>query len=239
VANREFARKLFGSVTGALGRYFKLQDGRRVQVVGVVEDGKYMSVAELPHPAMFVPCLQAPATLEYFLVRSRRAPAELAGTIRAKLHELDPELPVDTGTWASCLDVALFPSRVAVVALGVLGGIGAVLSITGIFGMAAFSVSRRMKDLGIRIALGAQRGELLRITLGKPVALLAAGSAVGVALGVLSSHVLGVIVYGATPRDPLVWVGVLLVMALLGVAATWIPAQRALSVDPLRLLREE
>jgi len=116
---------------------------------------------------------------------------------------------------------------------------GAMLSITGIFGMAAYSVSKRLRELGIRIALGAQRKEVLRAALGRAFKLLAFGSTAGLLLGLLASRVLAFIVYQATPRDPLVLVGVVLSMALLGLLATWVPARRALSVDPVRLLLDE
>jgi ABC-type antimicrobial peptide transport system permease subunit len=114
-----------------------------------------------------------------------------------------------------------------------------VLSITGIFGMAAYSVSKRMKELGIRMALGAQPTEVLQAALGRAFKLLAIGSAAGLILGILASRVLASIVYQATPRDPLVLAGVVLAMSLLGLLAAWIPAQRALSVNPMILLREE
>ncbi len=123
--------------------------------------------------------------------------------------------------------------------LGVLGGMGAMLAITGIFGMAAYSVSKRLRELGIRVALGAQRKEVLQAALGRPLKLLAFGSAAGLFLGILATRVLAFIVYQATPRDPLVLAGVVLAMLLLGLLATWIPAQRALSVEPSILLREE
>jgi ABC-type antimicrobial peptide transport system permease subunit len=113
------------------------------------------------------------------------------------------------------------------------------LSITGIFGMAAYAVSRRLRELGIRMALGARWMEVLQTALGRPLKLLAVGSAAGLLLGVMAARVLSYIVYEASPRDPLVLCGVVLVMLLLGLLATWIPAQRALSVDPLMLLREE
>jgi ABC-type antimicrobial peptide transport system permease subunit len=116
---------------------------------------------------------------------------------------------------------------------------GAMLAITGIFGMAAFTVSKRLRELGIRMALGAQRKEVLRAALGRPVKLLAFGSAAGLLLGILAAKVLAFIVYQANPRDPLVLTGVVFAMLLLGLLATWIPAQRALSVNPLILLREE
>jgi ABC-type antimicrobial peptide transport system permease subunit len=134
---------------------------------------------------------------------------------------------------------AFFASRMATLSLGVLGLMGAILSITGIFGMAAYSVSKRLKELGIRVALGARRKEVLQAAIGRAFKLLAIGSAVGLGLGILATRVLAFIVYQATPRDPVVLTGVVLAMALFGLVATWIPAQRALSVNPLILLREE
>jgi ABC-type antimicrobial peptide transport system permease subunit len=127
----------------------------------------------------------------------------------------------------------------ATVSLGVLGMMGAMLSITGIFGMAAYSVSKRLKELGIRVALGAQRKEVLQAALGRAFKLLAIGSGAGLVLGLLATKVLAFIVYQATPRDPVVLVGVVLAMAALGLLATWIPARRALSVNPLVMLRED
>jgi ABC-type antimicrobial peptide transport system permease subunit len=100
-------------------------------------------------------------------------------------------------------------------------------------------VSQRLRELGIRMALGARKRELLKAALERAVRLLAFGSAAGLALGLLASKVLELVVYEATPRDPVVLAGVVLAMALLGVIATWIPAQRALRVDPMALLREE
>jgi predicted permease len=239
VVNREFARRIFGSPTNAVGRSYKMQDGMRIQVVGIVENGKYRYLTEDPLPAMFFPMLQSPSSETSLVVRSNRDPQQLAAAVRNALRDLDSGLPSYIETWNKQLDLALFPSRVATVSLGVLGVLGAMLSITGIFGMAAYSVSRRLKELGIRIALGAQRKEVLQAALGRAFKMLALGSAAGLLLGILASRVLAFIVYHATPRDPLVLGGVVLAMVLLGLLATWIPAQRALSVDPVRLLREE
>ncbi len=238
--NEEFADKMFGSVTNAIGRYYKLQDGTRVQVVGVVEDGKYLSVTEDQQQAMFLPSPQSPTSAAaYIAVRSQRDPQELAEAIRSKVRELDAGLPVDTQTWNSMLTVVMFPSRMATMSLGVLGVMGAMLWITGIFGMAAYSVSKRLREFGIRVALGAQRAEVLQAALGRAIKLLVVGSVAGLILGVLATRVLASIVYQATPRDPLVLAGVVLTMSLLGLVATWIPARRALSVDPMTLLRDE
>jgi ABC-type antimicrobial peptide transport system permease subunit len=240
VVNQEFARKIFGSASSALGRYYKTPDGTRVRVVGIAEDGKYTAnLAEDPQPAMFLPILQSPSSDTWLVLRSNRDRQQLVAAIRSKLRELDPGLPAFIQTWNEEMNGALFAPRMATASLGVLGMMGAMLSITGIFGMAAYSVSKRLRELGIRIALGAQRTEVLQAALGRAVKLLAIGSTAGLLLGLLATRVLAFIVYQATPRDPLVLAGVVLAMAFLGLLATWIPAQRALSVDPMMLLREE
>jgi predicted permease len=239
VVNSEFARKMFGSVEKAMGGFFKTKDGVRTQVVGIVENGKYSSLTEDPKPAIFVPLQQSPSSGTSMIVRSARDPQQLDAAIRSKIRELDRGLPVYIQTRLRELDAMLFGPRMATLSLGVLGLMGAMLSITGIFGMAAYTVSKRLRELGIRIALGAQRREVLRAALARPLKFLAFGSAAGLILGVLGSRVLAFIVSQASPRDPLVLSGVVLAMLLLGLVATWIPAHRALSVDPLALLREE
>ena len=240
VVNQECARKVFGAPSRALGNYFKLRDGTRIQVVGIVEDGKYTAnLAEGPQPAIFLSLLQTPSNETWLVLRSTGNPEQLAATIRARLRELDAGLPAFIQTWNSEMNGAMFAPRMATLSLGVLGLLGAMLSITGIFGMAAYAVSKRKRELGIRIALGAQRKEVLQAALGRALRLLAFGSGIGLLLGILASRVLASIVYQATPRDPLVLAGVVLAMALLGVVATWVPAQRALAIDPAVLLREE
>jgi len=240
IVNRIFAGRIFGSSTNALGGFYKVEDGTRIQVVGIVEDGKYSpNITEDLRPAMFLPILQSPSTDTWLVVRSSRNPQQLAAAMRTKLRDLDAGLPTFIQTWNQAMDGALFPSRMAALSLGVLGVMGAMLSVTGIFGLAAYSVSKRLRDLGIRMALGAQRKEVLQAALGGALKLLAFGSAAGLALGILASRVLAFIVYQATPRDPLVLACTVLVMSLLGLVATWIPAQRALSIDPAVLLRQE
>jgi predicted permease len=239
VVNQQFAHRVFGSMTDAMGGYYKRRDGTRIQVVGIVEDGKYGSLTEDPQATMFLSILQSASSESYMVVRSDGDPRQLAAAIRSKLRDLDAGLPSYIQTWNAAMNGALLAPRMATISLGVLGVMGAMLSITGIFGLAAYSVSKRKRELGIRIALGAQRKEVLQAALGRPFKLLAFGSAAGLLLGILASRVLALIVYQATPRDPVVLAGVVLAMALLGLIATWIPARRALSIDPVILLREE
>ena len=239
VVNRKFARTLFGSVGNAIGSSYKIWNGTRVRVVGVVEDGKYHSLTEEQEPAMFYSFLQQPSGTVRLVVRARRDEEETAAALRETLRGLNPGLPVTIETWDRALTFVLFPARVASVALGVLGLLGAMLAITGIFGMASYVVSKRMRELGIRVALGANQRKVLTAALERAFRLLVMGSVAGIVLGVLATGVLAHIVYQATPRDPFVLGGVVLTMLVVGLIAAWIPAQRALGVDPIILLREE
>ena len=239
VVNREFARKVFGSVEKAIGGHYKVWGGTRVEVVGVVQDGKYETLTEDTQPAMFYSFLQQPNSDTWIIVRSHRDPQETAAALQRTMRSLDPALPLEIKTWDNELDSALFAARVATVALGVLGLLGAMLAITGIFGMASYAVTKRMRELGIRVALGANQGKVLGAALGRAFRLLAIGSAAGLVLGILATRVLSYIVYQATPKDPIVLGGVVLIMLAVGLVAAWIPARRALAVDPMILLREE
>jgi ABC-type antimicrobial peptide transport system permease subunit len=137
------------------------------------------------------------------------------------------------------MNSALFAARVATVALGVLGLLGAMLAVTGIFGMASYTVSKRLREFGIRMALGARRKQVLRTALGRAFILLSVGSVAGLGLGLAATKVLSFIVYQASPNDPVVLGGVILAMLMLGLVAAWIPAQKALAVNPTILMREE
>jgi len=239
LVNRQFAVKVFGSVDKAIGGHFKYWGGERAEVVGVVEDGKYRTLTEDQQPAMFFSFQQHPSSGVYLAVRSERDPAEIAGALERTMHGLDAGLPLMVRTWSHEMTWALFAARVATVALGVLGMLGAMLAVTGIFGMASYTVSKRLRELGIRMALGAQRKQVLKTALGRAAALLSVGSIAGVVLGLLATKVLSFIVYQAAPNDPVVLGGVVLTMLVLGLVAAWVPAQRALAVNPTILMREE
>jgi predicted permease len=241
IVNQAFARKIFGSVAKAIGGHFRDGDQKRLEVVGVVEDGKYIALTEETQPAFFRPAAQlaTPISGAWLVVRSSRTPQQIAGAIHDVLHNLDEALPFTLMTWDEEQNSALFAARAATLSLGVLGGLGAMLAITGIFGMASYSVGKRLKEMGIRIALGAARMQVLRAALGRAFRLLAFGSIAGLGLGIAATHLLSYIVYQASPRDPVVLAGTVLAMLLLGLLATWAPAQRALSVDPSKLMRED
>jgi ABC-type antimicrobial peptide transport system permease subunit len=174
-----------------------------------------------------------------FVARLRRAMNEIAATLERTLSGLEPNAEIKVQSWPVALGGMFFPARAATMSLGVMGLLAAMLAVTGIFGIAAYNVSHRMKELGIRVALGARTKYVLSAAVGRPIVLLGVGSLVGLLLGVIASRLLGQIVYQANPMDPVVLGGAVLTMALLGIAASAIPALRALAVDPSRLMREE
>jgi predicted permease len=237
VVNETFARKMWGE-TPPIGQRF-LVSGNLTEVVGVAEDGKYHDMQEAPQPVVYLPFSQSDGGEGVFVVRSPRAPNEMEVALERTLSGIAPNAPITVQRWSDALDGELFPARAATVALGAMGLLAAMLAVTGIFGMAAYSVSRRMKELGIRVALGARKAQVMSAAIGRPIVLLGVGSMVGLLSGLFASRLLGQIVYQANPRDPLVVGGAVLTMALIGIAASAIPARRALAVDPSKLMREE
>jgi predicted permease len=239
IVNQIFAKRLFGTVD-AVGMHFPTGPGSEMEVVGVVEDGKYNTLTEDPQPAIFWPMAQSPDNDTVLLVRLQAAPAEMIPAIRQAILQVDSGLPTfSLGTWSEALSLVTLPARAATVALGVLGGWAMMLAVTGIFGLASYTVSKRMREFGIRVALGAQQVQVLRAALQRVAIVLAAGSIAGLALGVAASKLLASIVYQATASDPLVILAAVLSMAGVGLISAALPARRAISVQPARLLRDE
>jgi predicted permease len=237
IVNQTFARNLWGQ-TPAIGQRFILK-GNLTEVVGVAENGKYHDLEESPQPAVYLPLSQVGQSETVFVVRSRLAPNETAAALARTLSVIQPNVPITVESWPDVLAGELLPARAATVALGVMGLLAAMLAATGTFGMAAYNVSRRKKELGIRAALGARRTQVMSAAVGRPMVLLGVGSVVGLLSGLFATRLLGQIVYQANPRDPVVLGGAALTMVLLGIAASAIPACRALAVDPSQLMREE
>ena len=237
IVNQTFARRMWGE-TPAIGERFILKD-HLTEVVGVAEDGKYYEIMEPQQPVVFQPLLQTENGVAVFVVRTTRAQNEMVTALERTLGAIEPNALITVQTWPDAMAQVLFPARAASVGLGVMGLLAAMLAATGIFGMAAYNVSRRMKELGIRVALGARTEHVMSTAVGRPIVLLVLGSLAGLLLGVFASRLLGQIVYQANPRDPVVVINAVLIMALLGIAASAIPALRALAVDPSKLMREE
>jgi predicted permease len=244
IVNRQFARRLFHT-EHVVGRYFKDSTGLLVQIVGIVADGKYFLPSEDPQETAFFSILQRPSTATSLIVRTRPDPtgattADMGVTVRNTVRDLDAAVPIRTSSdWRSQLAMSFFPAQVATVALGLFGAFGLLLSITGTFGLASYTVSKRMRELSIRVALGAQARQVLAAALGRMVVLLAGGSLAGLLLGVAASRVLSVIVFQASAQDPLVLAAVAFTILLTGSLSVAGPVRRALHIDPAQVLREQ
>ncbi len=238
IINQTLAHILFGNAP-AVGRYFAEPGPALYRVVGVVEDGKYDSITENPQAAMYWPLAQSNDNNTTLVVRSNLSDAGIAKVLSGMMAKIDPSLPVTIESWPSALALALFPARVASVALSVLGLLAGMLAITGIFGMTSYAVARRLREMGIRAALGAQRLQILQTALGRVGGILVLGSVAGLLLGAVASRVLASIVYDASIYDPVVVAGAVGTMLLIGVISALVPAKRAWQVDPARLLRED
>jgi predicted permease len=239
IVNQEFARRLFHS-EHAVGRYFKNGDGVSIQIAGIVADGKYFTFSEDPEAAAFFPISQKANTSTALIVRTRRDTADMVAAIREVLRDLDRAVPIrDLGPWNSQLALTFFPIQVATVALGIFGAFGLLLSIAGTFGLASYTVSKRLRELSIRVALGAHAKQILSAALGRMLILLATGSVVGMLLGVAASRLLSAIVYQATAQDPLVLAAVAVTLLFTGSFSVAGPVRRVLHADPAILLREQ
>src|SRR5215469_9245052 len=240
LVNLTFAKEVLGT-RDAVGKRFRVGSSPHLtQIVGLVEDGKYEALTEDPHPAVFFPIAQMPNTTTMLVVRADGFDPNLITAIRNTIRHQDPAVPVySLGPWQEILGLALFPARAATVGLTAFGILGLLLAVTGIYGLAAYSVARRVREIGIRVALGCQPRKLLRVVLGRAMVLLAAGSGVGLLLGVAAGKVLAQVVYQASADDPVVLISVAITMIMVGVVSTAIPARRAAKVDPMVALRDE
>lgn len=239
VVNQKFARSLFHT-DDVVGRYFKRHAGVPIQIVGVVADGKYLSISEDQQEAAFYPVLQEGNLATSLVVRPQGDVADMAAAVRRVIRDLDPTIPIrESGSWNSQLAMNFLPAQVATVALGLFGAFGLLLSIAGTFGLASYTVSKRLRELSIRVALGAQARQVLSAALGRMLVLMAAGSVVGMCLGVAASRLLSAIVYQASAQDPLVLAAVAFTVVLTGSLSVAGPVRRALHADPATLLREQ
>jgi predicted permease len=239
IVNQEFARRLFDS-EHAVGRYFKNQSGVSIQIVGLMADGKHFTLSEDPEAAAFFPISQHGDTRTALIVRTRRDTADIVASIREVVRDFDPGVAFqESGPWNTQLALSFFPSQVATVALGLFGAFGLLLSIAGTFGLASYTVSKRLRELSIRVALGAQAKQILSAALGRMLILLGSGSVVGIVLGVAASRLLSAIVYQASAQDPFVLAAVAFTTVLTGSLSVAGPVRRVLYADPATLLREQ
>jgi predicted permease len=243
VVNDAMARRDWGSAEAALGRSFRVgkADAPAVTVVGVVADHKVRSVGEAPRPYVHFPLAQRPANNGYLLVRARAADAApLVERLRRLALALDPEVAVtETTTLAGFMAVSLYPVRMGATLLGAFGCLALGLASVGLYGVIAYSVARRRREMGIRLAVGADPGALLRLVVGQGMKLVGAGVLVGGAVALAATRLLGGVLHGVSALDPLAFAAAAAVLALAGWAANAVPAARAARTHAAVVLRGE
>jgi len=238
--NETFARSFAGTAS-VIGKRFRVRpDSGWIEVVGVVESGKHLSLSKGPVPAVYVLRGQVCSTSGTVAVRSNLAPGEAAGLIRRTVAGLDPGVTLyDTGSLADHLALQALPGRVAAAALSGFGLLALLLSATGIYGVVAYAVTLRTREIGIRMAIGAGVGDVVRLVVGRVAVLLVAGVLAGLAAaGLLAPRLLGIL-FGAASPGAFSFTVAALAMAGAGVAACWFPVRRALAIEPAVALRSE
>jgi predicted permease len=240
IINETFARRFFPG-ENPIGKQFSLGslEGRKTQIVGVVEDGKYAGLNEDPKPLVCRPLWQSDVGSTSVIVRTEGDPRKLMTTLRREVQQLDPTLPISTSTLVDKLSLPLLPARIAATVLGGFGLLALALAAIGIYGVISYTVLSRTHEIGIRMALGAQRSTVLRLVLGQGMTLTLIGVAIGVSAALALTRLMKSLLFGVSASDPATFVtasGVLVAVALL---AGYLPARRATKVDPLVALRHE
>jgi macrolide transport system ATP-binding/permease protein len=213
--------------------------GRWLRVVGVVKDSKYSSVREDPTPFFFVPVRQNSLRASVLIIRTPVAPQTMAIALARQVHALDANLaPYEVITLQEQLERSTSPQMVALTLVGVLGGLALLLAAIGLYGVISYAVNQSTRELGLRIALGASAGDLLRLVLSQGLVLITAGVVIGTTAALGLTRLMGNLLYKVSPRDPVAFGSAFLVITISSLAAVLIPALRAAGTDPARALRE-
>jgi len=213
--------------------------GRWLQVVGVAKDSKYENVREIPKPFFYVALRQNFARGAGLFIRTRLNPDAMRAALIREVHAIDGNLALfEVITLQEQVDRSTSAQLVAVTLVGVLGGLALLLAAIGLYGVMSYAVSQSTRELGLRMALGATPSHLLRLVMSRGLALTAAGIVGGTAVALVSTRLLGYLLYNVSPRDPLSFGSAFLVITLASLAACFLPAWRATRTDPLQALRD-
>lgn len=240
IINQSLARRLFPNEDAIGKRIAQGPTGPWREVAGVVQDGKYQSLSDEAQPALFWPRAQRYDPSMCIVARSTMPPAEVLRRLQQAVYSIDPTLPFfQAGSLEEHLNLPLLPARIAAIMLGGFGALAVVLAATGLYGLLAYSVAKRTREIGIRVAVGASRRDVLSLVLSRAMAIVAAASAVGAGLALSVGRFFAPILYGVNPRDPATFAVSILLMAAIGTVACLIPARRALGIEATVALRED
>jgi macrolide transport system ATP-binding/permease protein len=244
IVNETLARRYIvnnGDLEQAIGHKIALRDHDSIPIVGVVKDSNYGRIGEPPPPVFYMTYAQMGRPSATLHVRTEGDPGEMTAQVRAQLRSLDADIaPISVLTLHNVvLGSGLFLPRVSALLGGSFGVVALSLAVVGLYGVVSFLVGRRTQEIGVRIALGAQRGKILRMILANGVSLALVGLAVGIGLSFLFTPLMGGLLMDVNPRDPEVFLTIAAALLAATVGASWIPARRATRVDPMEALRYE
>jgi predicted permease len=240
VINQAMARK-FWPEGSPVGRTFTLEfGGGQYQVVGVTADHRVNTVNERPTPYLHFAALQRPLRYNYLVARTAGDPVQLLASLRRELLSMEPGLVfVNSATMTTSMAASLLPARVAAYLAGAFGGLGTLLAAIGLYGVIAFSVARRTREIGVRMAIGANGGAVLAMVMRQGLLLAAIGAVAGMVLAGVAAQAMRGGLYGVGPFDPVAWMVALTVLFTAAALANYIPARRAMRINPVTALRTE
>jgi predicted permease len=238
VVNESFAARYWPGEE-PLGKRLAFGGVESIEIVGVARDGKYQSLTETPLPYLYRPYLQSYGEMKLH-VRVAGDLAAMIPLLRTEIRALDAQLPIlSLTTMESAMAFATLPQRIAASLLGVCSALALLLAAVGLYGVVAYAVSRRTREIGIRMALGAGRAAVVRLVLEGSMRLVALGLAIGMALSLLAGRAVAWLLGGVSPADPLALLGAPLVLVACALVASYVPARRAARIDPLEALRHD
>ena len=241
IVNETFARRYFPG-QDPLGQRVSLggAQGPWLEVVGLARDGKYVTLGEVPAPFLYQPLAQRHESGMVLLVRTSGDPSQLVSAVRDEVHSIEPNLPLTNArVMEDLLSTSLYPARMGAILIGVFGLLALLLASVGLYGVMSYSVSRRTREIGIRMALGARGGDVLRLVLRQSMTLVALGVGLGLGAAFAATRLLSGFLYGISPTDPAAFIGIAALLSIVSLAASLVPARRAATVDPLVAFRYE
>jgi predicted permease len=238
VINETLARRQWPD-GNAIGSTFVARGGT-VRIIGIARDAKYANLTEATPSFVYFPMAQSWSGGQTLLVRTTADPVALGPVLRDAVRDIDPALPPPTVTTLEReTSIVLLPQRVAASVTGVLGALGLMLAAVGLYGVMAYSASRRSREIGIRVALGAHRSDVLRMMLRQGLRLAGLGVIIGIVLAGAATRIMAGLLFGVSPLDAITFAAMSAVFIGVALVATWVPARRAAAADPMVVLRAE